>query len=126
MVSNGVEVIIGTKIDDQFGPIVMFGLGGILVEIVKDVSFRVLPVSRFSAEEMIGEIKSAPILDGVRGMKPVDKKSIADLILTVSEIIEAYPIIREMDLNPVIANNDGLSIVDARIILKDQKDQYDE
>ncbi|MDY6969725.1 MAG: acetate--CoA ligase family protein [Spirochaetota bacterium] len=126
MVSAGVEVIIGTKIDDQFGPIVMFGLGGILVEIVKDVSFRVLPVSRFSAEEMIEEIKSAPILDGVRGMKPVDKASIVDLIMTVSEIIEAYPIIKEMDLNPVIANNEGLSIVDARIILKDQKDQYEE
>jgi len=117
MVSDGIEVIIGTKIDDQFGPVIMFGLGGILVEVVKDVSFRVLPLSRSAANKMITDIKSAPILEGFRGMPPVDKKAIADLLLTISEIIEAYPQIREMDLNPVMAYENGLSIVDARIIL---------
>lgn len=122
MEEDGVEVIIGTKIDEQFGPVIMFGLGGILVEVVKDVSFRVLPLSRNSAKKMMGEIKSAPILNGVRGKPPVDKKAIADLLMTVSEIIEAYPEIEEMDLNPVIAHEHGISLVDARIILKDPED----
>jgi acetyltransferase len=117
MAPPGVEVIIGTKIDDQFGPIVMFGLGGILVELVKDVSFRVLPVSQYCAASMIGEIKSAKILDGVRGRLPSDKQAIEKLILKVSEIIEAYPLIHEMDLNPVIVHEEGLTVVDARIIL---------
>lgn len=122
MEEDGVEIIIGTKIDEQFGPVIMFGLGGILVEVVKDVSFRVLPLSRNAAKKMIGEIKSAPILNGVRGKPPVDKKALVDLLMTVSEIIEAYPQIEEMDLNPVIAHEDGISLVDARIILKDPED----
>ncbi len=124
MADKGVEIIIGTKIDDQFGPVIMVGLGGILVEVLKDVAFRVLPITRTSAKGMLSDIKSAPILDGVRGEPPVDKNAIVNLLLTVSEIIEAYPDIQEMDLNPVIARNDGLSIVDARIILK--KEQIDE
>ncbi len=117
MSGEGVEVIIGTKNDDQFGPIVMFGLGGILVEVVKDVSFRVLPVSEYWAFSMINDIKSAAILDGVRGRPPCDKQAIASLIGKVSEVIEAYPEIHEMDLNPVIVHEDGLTIVDARVIL---------
>ena len=120
MSEEGVEIIIGTKIDDQFGPIVMFGIGGILVEVVKDVSFRVLPVSRYWAYTMINEIKSSAILDGVRGRPPRDKKAIAKLIKKVSEIIEAYPVIHEMDLNPVIVHETGLTIVDARIILSEE------
>ena len=118
MVEKGVEVIIGTKIDDQFGPVVMYGLGGVLVEILKDVTFRVLPITRRTAQMMIKETKSHPILDGVRGEKPYDKKALVNLILTCSEIIEAYPQIHEVDLNPVIVHHQGLSLVDARIILK--------
>jgi acetyltransferase len=118
MVSEGLEVIIGTKIDDQFGPVIMFGLGGIMVEVVKDVSFRVLPLSRSAARKMITEIRSAPILKGVRGSPPVDKKAISDILLTVSGIVEAYPQIKEMDLNPIIAHKDGLTIADALITLK--------
>ena len=117
MAKAGVEVIIGTKIDDQFGPIIMFGLGGILVEILQDVSFRVLPLTPEGAGEMMGEIKASVILDGVRGNPPVDKESLKKLLLKVSEIIESYPEIREMDLNPVIIHEKGISIVDARIIL---------
>jgi len=117
MAGEGVEVIIGTKNDDQFGPIVMFGLGGVLVEMVKDVSFRVLPVSSYWASTMLDEIKLSSILDGVRGRPPCDRQAIADLIEKVSDIIEAFPVIHEMDLNPVIVHEDGLSIVDARIIL---------
>jgi acetyltransferase len=117
MAESGVEIIIGTKIDDQFGPIIMFGLGGVLVEVLKDVSFRVLPLTPDGAKEMMGEIKAHAVLDGVRGKPPVDKDAIKSLLVKVSEIIESYPDIREMDLNPVIVHEKGLSIVDARIIL---------
>lgn len=118
MVEKGVEVIIGTKIDDQFGPVIMYGLGGVLVEIIKDVTFRVLPITRRTAQKMIEETKSSPILNGVRGEAPYDKKALVNLLLTCSEIIEAYPQIHELDLNPVIVHHQGLSIVDARILLK--------
>jgi len=119
MAKEGLEVIIGTKIDDQFGPIIMYGLGGVMVEILKDVSFRVLPLSPTAAKKMLEETKSFPILDGVRGGPASDKKALRKLLLLCSEIIEAYPEIEEMDLNPVIVHENGLSIVDARIILKE-------
>jgi acyl-CoA synthetase (NDP forming) len=118
MAKEGVEVIIGTKTDDQFGPIIMFGLGGVLVEILRDVSFRVLPLSPTSSKKMLKEIKSSPILDGARGKPPCDKKALTELMLICSEIVEAYPDIQEMDLNPVIVYENGLNVVDARIILK--------
>ena len=118
MAAEGVEVIIGTKYDDQFGPVIMYGLGGIMVEILRDVSFRVIPLSPTGAKKMIEETKSFPILNGPRGKAPLDKKAIAKLLMLCSEIVEAYPQIAEMDLNPVIVHQKGLSIVDARIILK--------
>lgn len=117
MAREGMEIIIGTKRDDQFGPVIMFGLGGVLVEILKDVAFRVLPISPLSADKMMAEIKSAPLLNGFRGIPPCDKKALRKLLLKCSEIVEAYPDIQEMDLNPVICHEKGLSIVDARIIL---------
>lgn len=120
MADPGIEVIIGTKTDDQFGPIIMFGIGGIMVEILKDFTTRVLPISERSARRMIGEIRSAPLLDGIRRTVPADKKAIKKLLLLCSDIIESYPDIREMDLNPVIVYENGLSIVDARIILHDK------
>jgi acetate---CoA ligase (ADP-forming) len=115
---SGVEIIIGTKIDEQFGPVIMYGLGGIMVEILKDVSFRVLPISRLTARMMIDETMSAPILRGVRGTPPCDEKALVNLLLLVSDVVEAYPDIEEMDLNPVILHSVGASVVDARIILK--------
>ncbi|MFC1877453.1 acetate--CoA ligase family protein [Thermodesulfobacteriota bacterium] len=118
MADKGIEIIIGTKVDDQFGPVIMYGLGGIMVEILKDVSFRVLPVSRRSAQHMIMETKSAPILQGIRGDSPYDRNGLVNLLLLCSELIESYPDIQEMDLNPVIVHHEGCSIVDARIILK--------
>ncbi len=118
MAMTGVEVIIGTKIDDQFGPVIMFGMGGIFVELLKDVVFRVLPISYSSAKKMVDEVRT-PLLNGMRGRPPVDKKTLCRLLLMVSEMVEAYPRIREMDLNPVIVHEQGLSIVDARIILRD-------
>ena len=97
----------------------MYGLGGVMVEILKDVSFRVLPISRWAAEKMIQETKSYPILKGVRGTAPSDKKALVNLLLLCSRLVEAYPEIIEMDLNPVIVHHKGLSIVDARILLKE-------
>ncbi len=120
MAVGGLEVIIGTKIDDLFGPVIMYGLGGIMVEIMKDVTFWVLPISDRSARKMIEQTRSSVILNGVRGQAPYDKKSLKKLLLLCSELIEAYPEIHEMDLNPVILNHHGLNVVDARIILKSE------
>ncbi len=119
MAEPGVEIIVGTKDDDQFGPIIMFGLGGVLVEIFKDVTFRVLPLTPLGAQGMIREFKARAILDGVRGNPPVDKEAIKALLLKVSEVIESYPEIAEMDLNPVMVYEKGLHIVDARILLQE-------
>ncbi|MFC2167597.1 acetate--CoA ligase family protein [Acidobacteriota bacterium] len=118
MAEPGIEVIVGTKIDPQFGPVIMFGIGGILVEVLKDVVFRVLPISRGSAKKMLSEIRSAPLLNGVRGQLPVCHEALIDLLMTVSELVESYPRIQEIDLNPAIVRKDGLTVVDARILLK--------
>jgi acetyltransferase len=117
MEKKGLEIIIGTKVDDQFGPVIMYGLGGIMVEIMKDVTFWVLPVSSVSSRKMIEDTRSSVLLNGVRGQPGYDKKSLQKLISICSELIEAYPEIEEMDLNPVMLYHQGLSIVDARIIL---------
>jgi acetyltransferase len=118
MADEGIEIIIGTKYDDQFGPVIMYGLGGIMVEIMKDVAFRVLPITRSAAKKMIEQTKSFPILNGARGNPKLDQKAIRRLLMLCSEIVEAYPDIEEMDLNPVIVHEKGLSIVDARVILR--------
>jgi acetyltransferase len=118
MAQTGLEVIIGTKTDELFGPVIMYGLGGIMVEIMKDVTFWVLPVSPASCRKMIEETRSSILLDGVRGQSGYDKKSLRKLISICSELIESYPEIEEMDLNPVILYEQGLDVVDARIILK--------
>ena len=120
MAEQGVEVIIGTKYDDQFGPVIMYGLGGVFVEILKDVSFRVLPITTASARKMVEETKSYPLLNGARGKPKLDRKALTKLLMLCSEIVEAYPEIEEMDLNPVIMHEKGLSIVDARIIMKSE------
>ncbi|MDO9111803.1 MAG: acetate--CoA ligase family protein, partial [Desulfatirhabdiaceae bacterium] len=118
MAQKGLEIIIGTKTDEQFGPVIMYGLGGIMVEIMKDVTFWVLPVSPTSCKKMIKATRSSVILDGARGQKGYDKKSLRKLLLICSELIESYPEIEEMDLNPVMLYEEGLDVVDARIILK--------
>ncbi len=118
MAQKGLEIIIGTKTDEQFGPVIMYGLGGIMVEIMKDVTFWVLPVSSTSCKKMLNDTHSSVLLDGVRGQKGYDKKSLRKLISMCSELIESYPEIEEMDLNPVLLYEKGLDVVDARIILK--------
>ena len=104
--------------DAQFGPVLMFGLGGILVEVLKDVSFRIVPVTRKDAGEMIKEIKGYPILQGYRGQEPANIPFLEQLIVKVSEFAEQNPQVKELDLNPVFAYRDGAVAVDARIILE--------
>ena len=119
MARPGVEVIIGMSKDTQFGPVLMFGLGGILVEILKDVSFRIVPLVRRDAREMVREIKGYPLLEGYRGQEPVDVTNLEELILKVSDFVEQHPEVAELDLNPVFAYSDGAIAVDARVILED-------
>lgn len=117
MARRGVEVIIGMYTDPQFGPVVMFGLGGIMVEILKDVSFRIVPLEPRDAREMIREIKGYPVLQGYRGQAAVDIAGLEKMLLKVSAFIEKHPEVRELDLNPVLAYSDGAVAVDARIML---------
>jgi len=112
------ELIIGMTTDAQFGPALMFGIGGILVELLEDVSFRIAPITEYDAKEMIHEIKGFPILDGYRGKPKADINAIVDTLLKISELVIKHPEIHEMDLNPVFIYKDGLICVDARIILK--------
>ena len=118
MAKQGIEVIIGMTKDAQFGPVIMFGLGGILVEVLKDVSFRIVPMTKRDASEMIGEIKGFPILKGYRGQDPADVPYLEDLIVKVSDFVDKNPEIKELDLNPIFAYKDGATAVDARIILE--------
>jgi acyl-CoA synthetase (NDP forming) len=119
MVRPGTEVIIGTNKDPQFGPVIMFGLGGLFVEILKDVAFRVIPLNERNAQEMIQEIKGYPLLQGYRGQKPADIPALIDLILKVSKFVDENPKIKELELNPVFAYSEGATAVDARIILEE-------
>ncbi len=118
MAEPGVEIIIGMSRDVQFGPVLMFGLGGIFVEIMKDVSFRLVPVAPIDAAEMVREIKGYALLTGYRGQPAVDIMKLEKLIVQVSSFIEQNPDIEELDLNPVIAGVEGVVAVDARIVVK--------
>jgi len=113
---EGVEVIIGMKRDEQFGPVVMFGLGGIFIEVLRDVSFRICPLTKKDAFEMIKEIKGYKILKGIRGKKGVDIDKIVDLILKLSKLALNEKEIKEIDLNPVIVNEKRAVIVDVRML----------
>jgi len=119
MAQPGIEVIIGMSKDAQFGPVLMFGLGGIWVEILKDVSFRIPPLTKKDAAEMIKEIKGYPLLTGYRGQEPVDMSKLEDILLKVSAFVELNPEVKELDLNPIFAYSDGAVAVDARVILED-------
>ena len=116
MISNGQEVIIGGKYDEQFGKVIMFGLGGIFTEVFGDVSFRIVPINKSDAESMVKEIKGYRILEGYRG-KAYDKKSLIEILLKVSKLLYENPRIREIDINPVMVLNKGAVAVDSRIIL---------
>ncbi len=117
MAEPGVEVIIGVSRDPQFGPLLMFGLGGVLVEVLGDVSFRVAPLTERDAAEMVREIKGYPILRGHRGSPPADLDAIERALLDLSRFVDARPDVSEVDLNPIIAHANGLTAVDARVVL---------
>jgi acyl-CoA synthetase (NDP forming) len=117
MAPTGQECIVGMIRNPQFGAVLMFGLGGIFVEVLKDVSFRVAPPSDLDLEEMIHEIKGYPLLGGVRGQKPKDTGILKDLLRRVAQLAADHPEIQEVDINPIIVHEQGASVVDARIII---------
>lgn len=120
MAGKGVEVILGASRDARFGPLMMFGLGGTLVELFKDVSFRLAPMWRISAERMIHQIRSFKVLDGFRGSPPADVSAIVDTLLRLSEMVCNHPEISELDINPLIvhAQGEGCSVADSRVMLR--------
>jgi len=117
MISGGVEVIMGMVRDPQFGPAVMFGLGGIFVEILKDVVFEIAPVERPAADRMIKSIKGYPLLAGARGSRPCHIESLIDIVTGISRLSLELPEIKEIDLNPVLATPERSFVLDARILL---------
>ncbi len=117
MIPDGKEVILGAKRDPSFGPVVLFGLGGIYVEVLKEISLRVAPINRLEAEEMISELKTAALLKGVRGERPLDVKALVENLLRLSQLMMDFPEIEGMDINPVKALEKGAVAVDARILL---------
>jgi len=117
----GTETIVGVNRDPQFGPLVMFGLGGIFVEIMEDTSFRVAPVSEPEVREMLGEIRAAPLLHGARGRTPADVDALVAVIQRVSQLVTDFPAITELDVNPVVAMPDGVAAVDLRLTLDQEE-----
>src|SRR5665648_95796 len=117
MVPQETEIIIGMMKDPHFGPVIMFGLGGIFVEILKDISFRIIPLEEKDAREMITEIRGYEILKGARGNPPRDIQAIKEVLMKVSQLTMENPEINEIDLNPIFVFEKGLQIVDARMIL---------
>ncbi len=117
MIPRGTELIVGLKKDPQFGPVIMFGLGGIFVEVLKDVSFRLAPLTRKDASEMIREIRGYKILEGIRGEKPANIKAIENTLLRFSDLVMKKPDIKELDINPLFAYDNKVVAGDVRIIV---------
>jgi len=118
MAPQSTEVIVGSTKDPQFGPALMFGLGGIFVEVLKDVTFRIAPITESDAREMISEVKANPILKGYRGQPPADIEAIVKILLSTSRLVMEHQEIKELDLNPIMVYEKGAKTVDARIILE--------
>lgn len=118
MAPPSTEVIVGAVKDDQFGPSIMFGLGGIFVEVLEDVAFRIAPVTKREAELMVTEIKAYPVLKGYRNKPPLDTDAITEIIVNTSRLVTGHQVITELDLNPIMVYEKGAKTVDARIILE--------
>lgn len=122
MVAPGIEVVVGATQDASFGPVVMFGLGGVLVEVIRDVAFRICPIDARDARQMIHELKGAPLLLGARGRAPVNEEALVRALLAIGGerglVMDLADEIAELDVNPLIASADGVVAVDARMILK--------
>jgi acyl-CoA synthetase (NDP forming) len=117
MAKPGIEIIMGMIKDANFGPVIMFGLGGVLVEVLKDVSFRIVPLEKADAVDMTEEIQGKKLLNGFRGQEPADIPCLQDMLVKLSDFVAATPGIEEIDMNPVFAYKDGAVVVDARIII---------
>ncbi len=117
MVPPGREVIIGMSRDPQFGPLLAFGLGGIYVEVLKDVTFRIAPVTAREAQEMIDEIRTAPLLRGIRGEPPSDLEAVREALLRVSQLVTEFPEILELDVNPLVVHGQGAVAIDVRMVI---------
>jgi acetyltransferase len=119
MVRKGREMLVGVSRDPQFGPLVAVGMGGIYVEVLKDVAFRLAPISKEEVSSQVRSIRTFPLLRGVRGEPPADIASIEDVVLRVSQLVTDFPEIVEMDINPLVVHNqgEGAIVLDARIIL---------
>ncbi|MEM3536264.1 MAG: acetate--CoA ligase family protein [Candidatus Bathyarchaeia archaeon] len=118
MAPASTEVIVGAIKDPQFGPALMFGLGGIFVEVLKDVTFRIAPITENEAREMITEVKAYPLLKGYRNMPPADMEAIVKILVNTSKLVMEHQEIKELDLNPIMVYKNGAKTVDARIILE--------
>lgn len=117
MIPPSTEVVVGATKNSQFGSVIMFGLGGVFVEILKDVSFRAAPIDANDALEMITELRAYSILKGYRNRPPADIDALIDILLRVSTLVVEYPEIGEIDLNPILSSGEGTKVVDARILL---------
>lgn len=117
---EGIELIIGLKQDASFGHALMFGIGGIMVELLKDVSFRICPINHKDAEEMINELKAKQLLFGFRGSNPINLNLLTKCLVNVSEIPKKYPNLKELDINPLIINDKHAVVVDARLSFSDK------
>lgn len=118
MAPSSTEVIVGAIKDPQFGPTIMFGLGGIFVEVLKDVTFKVAPITEQEAKEMITEVRAYPLLKGYRNQPPADIDAIVKILLNASKLVMEHQEIKELDLNPIMVYEKGAKTVDARIILE--------
>lgn len=119
MAKPGVEVIVGMSKDPTFGPVMMFGLGGVMVEVLKDVAFRIVPLTPRDAREIIRDIQGLPLLQGHRGAPAADFQALERVLLTLSEFVAQTPEVKEIDVNPLYAYPDGALAVDARMILEE-------
>jgi acetyltransferase len=125
MAAPGVELVLGANRDPQFGPVVLFGLGGVLVEVLHDVALRVAPLSAWDAGTMLDEVRGRALLDGVRGQPPVDRAALVDALLRLSDLMLREPCIASVDLNPVLAGAGGVLAVDARVVLAEPQPAAD-
>jgi acyl-CoA synthetase (NDP forming) len=119
MVKGGVETVVGVAQDDLFGPVVMFGLGGVFVEVLKDVTFRVPPFDRNEARRMVEEVKGFPLLDGARGKPKADVKALVDVILKVQRLaVDLSDVVAELDINPLVVRPKGVVALDALVVCR--------
>ncbi|MBL7064307.1 MAG: acetate--CoA ligase family protein [Anaerolineae bacterium] len=121
MLSRGWEVILGSKRDHSFGPVVMFGMGGLYVEVFEDVALRLAPLTHKDAEEMISEVRGSRLLRGLRGGSPADVEAVVEALLALSRLLVACPEVAEVDINPLLVFDQGVAAVDARVVVRDQK-----